>query len=110
MPLTGSVFHAIIFTVHDCGYIARSALELTDTSQVTVSKILEIISSAGSAFTTLRNQFITQLRVAVSIVSGLRCVEAAAFCWMEDPLGKRPLGTAQAHPKAIRISTLWDLS
>ncbi len=38
------LFHAIIFTVHDCGYIARSALELTDTSQVRVNKILEIIS------------------------------------------------------------------
>lgn len=38
------LFHAIIFTVHDCGDIARSALELTDTSQVRVSKILKIIS------------------------------------------------------------------
>ena len=38
------LFHAIVFTVHDCGYIARSALELTDTSQVRVNKILEIIS------------------------------------------------------------------
>ncbi|HEY3663182.1 MAG TPA: hypothetical protein VGL24_08530 [Chthoniobacterales bacterium] len=38
------LFHAIVFTVHDCGYIARSALELTDTSQVRVSKILQIIS------------------------------------------------------------------
>ena len=38
------LFDAIIFTVHDCGYIARSALELTDTSQVRVNKILKIIS------------------------------------------------------------------
>ena len=38
------LFHAIIFTAHDCGYIARSALELTDTSQVRVNKILKIIS------------------------------------------------------------------
>jgi hypothetical protein len=30
--------------VHDCGYIARSALEITDTSQVRVSKIVKIIS------------------------------------------------------------------
>lgn len=28
------LFHAIIFTVHDCGYIARSALELTDTLKI----------------------------------------------------------------------------
>ena len=38
------LFHAIVFAVHDCGFIARSALELTDTSQVRVSKILQIIS------------------------------------------------------------------
>ncbi len=38
------LFRAIVFTVHDCGYIARSALELTDASQVRVHKILQIIS------------------------------------------------------------------
>jgi hypothetical protein len=38
------LLYAIVFTVHDCGYIARSALELTDTSQVRISKILRIIS------------------------------------------------------------------
>jgi hypothetical protein len=38
------LFHAIIFTVHDCGCIARSALEMSDASQVRVNKILEIIS------------------------------------------------------------------
>jgi len=38
------LFHAIVFTVHDCGYVARSALEITDASQVRVSKILNIIS------------------------------------------------------------------
>jgi hypothetical protein len=38
------LFHAIIFTVHDCGFIARSALEIADTSEVRVNKILKIIS------------------------------------------------------------------
>lgn len=38
------LLYAIVFTVHDCGYIARSALELTDTSQVRITKILRIIS------------------------------------------------------------------
>ncbi len=38
------LFRAIVFTVHDCGYIARSALELTDASHVRVHKILQIIS------------------------------------------------------------------
>ena len=39
------LFHAIVFAVHDCGYIARSALEITDASQVRVDKILKIISA-----------------------------------------------------------------
>lgn len=38
------LLHAIVFAVHDCGYIARSALEITDTSQVRVAKIFRIIS------------------------------------------------------------------
>lgn len=38
------LFHAIIFVVHDCGFIARSALEITDASQVRVRKIFKIIS------------------------------------------------------------------
>ena len=38
------LFHAIVFAVHDCGYIARSALEINDASQVRVSKILGIVS------------------------------------------------------------------
>lgn len=43
-PAYRKLFQAIVFTVHDCGYIARSALELTDASQVRVNKILQIIS------------------------------------------------------------------
>lgn len=39
-----NLFHAIIFTVHDCGYIARCAQEINDTSQIRVSKIFQIIS------------------------------------------------------------------
>lgn len=35
---------AIIFAVHDCGYIARSALELKDASQVRIEKICNIIA------------------------------------------------------------------
>jgi hypothetical protein len=38
------LLYAIVFTVHDCGYIARSALELDDTSQSRITKILRIIS------------------------------------------------------------------
>lgn len=37
------LFRAVIFAVHDCGFIARCALEVNDASQVRISKILDII-------------------------------------------------------------------
>lgn len=39
-----SLFEAIIFTVHDCGFIARCAREVSDSSQVRIDKIFQIIS------------------------------------------------------------------
>jgi hypothetical protein len=36
---------AIVFTIHDCGLAARSALEVTDTSQVRIDKVTAIIAS-----------------------------------------------------------------
>lgn len=39
-----NLFHGIIFAVHDCGFIARCAREINDTSQIRVSKIFQIIS------------------------------------------------------------------
>ena len=38
------LFYAIVFAVHDCGYIARSALEISDASEVRLTKIFRIIS------------------------------------------------------------------
>lgn len=38
------LFDAIIFTVSDCGFIARSALEVDDSGQVRIDKILDIIA------------------------------------------------------------------
>ncbi|HEX6087385.1 MAG TPA: hypothetical protein VF266_22830 [Thermoanaerobaculia bacterium] len=38
------LFEAIVFTIHDCGFAARSALEVTDTSQVRIEKISRIIA------------------------------------------------------------------
>jgi len=37
---------AVIFAVHDCGFIARSALEIEDSGQARVEKILEIIEQS----------------------------------------------------------------
>lgn len=39
-----NLFHAIVFAVHDCGYIARCAQEINDASQIRVNKIFQIIS------------------------------------------------------------------
>ena len=38
------LFYAIVFAVHDCGYIARSALEISDAGAPRLAKIFKIIS------------------------------------------------------------------
>ncbi len=39
-----SIFRAVVFTVFDCGYAARCALEVSDSSEVRIDKTLRIIS------------------------------------------------------------------
>ena len=39
-----SIFHALLFTLFECGYIPRSALEIDDSSEVRIDKIMRIIS------------------------------------------------------------------
>ena len=39
------LFEAIVFAVHDCGYVARCALEVDDASEVRIEKITKIIAS-----------------------------------------------------------------
>lgn len=38
------IFNAIVFTVFDCGYIARCAQEIDDSSEVRIDKVTKIIS------------------------------------------------------------------
>jgi hypothetical protein len=38
-------FEALVFAVHDCGFVARSALELEDGSQVRIDKIERLIAA-----------------------------------------------------------------
>jgi hypothetical protein len=40
-----NLFQAIVFAIHDCGYIARCALEVADASQVRIEKIATIIAA-----------------------------------------------------------------
>ena len=37
------IFRAVVFTVHDCGFLARCALEVDDSGEVRISKIHRII-------------------------------------------------------------------
>ena len=39
-----ALFYAIVFRVHDCGFVARCALEEGDASQVRIDKIYSIIA------------------------------------------------------------------
>jgi len=39
------IFEALVFAVHDCGFIARCALELEDGSQVRIDKIERLIGA-----------------------------------------------------------------
>lgn len=40
------IFDAIVFAVHDTGFVARSALETEDSGQARVTKILDIIGES----------------------------------------------------------------
>ena len=40
------LFHAIVFAVHDCGFIARSAFETDDGTQIRADKLMEIIGDS----------------------------------------------------------------
>jgi hypothetical protein len=39
------IFEAVVFAVHDCGYVAHCSLEVTDGSQVRIEKITAIIDA-----------------------------------------------------------------
>lgn len=39
-----TTFYAIIFTIFDCGYIARCSLEIEDSSEIRIEKVIKIIS------------------------------------------------------------------
>jgi len=41
------LFYAIVFAVQDCGYVARSALEVSDAGELRLQKIFRIISECG---------------------------------------------------------------
>ena len=66
-----SIFEAIVFAIHDCGYVARCSLEVSDASQVRIEKIAAIIVPANSAFTIFR-----ELRGCEEMWRGLQSASA----------------------------------
>ena len=40
------IFDSLVFVVHDCGFVARSALEVEDSGRARVEKILDIIKQS----------------------------------------------------------------
>src|SRR5947209_8594455 len=42
----GRLFDALTFAIHDCGFVVRSALEVDDSGQARVVKILDIIEQS----------------------------------------------------------------
>jgi hypothetical protein len=40
-----SLFEAVVFGIHDCGFVARCALEVDDASEVRIDKITNLISN-----------------------------------------------------------------
>src|ERR1700738_4627256 len=41
------LFHALVFTVHECGFVSRCALESDDGSEIRISKLYKIISDCS---------------------------------------------------------------
>ena len=46
IPSNRQILDALVFAVHDCGYVARSAQELRDTGEVRIDKILRLIEAS----------------------------------------------------------------
>jgi hypothetical protein len=41
----GTLMDAVVFTVHDCGFVARTALELPDSGRTRLDRLVELIGS-----------------------------------------------------------------
>jgi len=88
------LFEAVVFAVHDCGYIARCALELDDASEVRIDKILRII--AGCRFG-LHDISRTEIDAATSLPRFNMPLELGLF------LGAKRFGRAEQNLKSCLI-------
>lgn len=88
------LFEAAVFTLHDCGYVAHSALEVTDASQVRIERIAALI--AGCKFG-LHDISRTELDAATGLPRFNMPLELGLF------LGAKRFGTGKQKQKNCLI-------
>jgi hypothetical protein len=89
-----SLFESIVFAVHDCGYIARSALEVDDASQVRIEKIAVIIGACRFGIHDISR---TELDTATALPRFNMPLELGMF------LGAKRYGRAEQKQKSCLI-------
>jgi hypothetical protein len=85
---------ALVFAVHDCGFVARSALEVDDASQVRIDKITGIIEQCRLGIHDISR---TELDVSSSLPRFNMPLELGLF------LGAKRFGAGKQHQKLCLI-------
>ncbi|WP_420455224.1 hypothetical protein [Rubrivirga sp.] len=88
------LFRALVFAIHDCGLVARSALEQSDSGAVRLSKIESII---GASRLSIHDISRTELDVASGLPQFNMPLELGLV------LGARRFGTARHRRKACLV-------
>ena len=88
------LFEAIVFAVHDCGYVARCALEVDDASEVRIEKITKIIASCKFGVHDISR---TELDVGTSLPRFNMPLELGLF------LGAKRFGRAEQKLKTCLV-------
>lgn len=88
------LFREIVFAIHDCGFIARSALEVSDSGEVRIQKILRIIDECALGIHDISR---TELDVATQLPRFNMPLELGLF------LGAKHYGAARHRAKACLI-------
>ena len=91
------LFEAIVFAVHDCGYVARCALEVDDASEVRIEKIAKIIASCKFGIHDISR---TELDVGTNLPRFNMPLELGLF------LGAKRFGRAEQRLKTCLVLDL----
>lgn len=88
------LFHAIVFAIHDCGYAVRSALEINDSADVRLTKILRIMDECQLGIHDISR---TELDTTTGLPRFNMPLELGLF------LGARHFGSAKQKKKTCLI-------